>query len=162
MEEDEKWQKVISAGLIIYRMTDQGPKFLLLYRGRNIWDLPRGRMEAAERSLQTAFREVWEETGLRRSDLRIERNFRKAYEKFPYTSGRRRVFKIVIFYLAETANSQVRVSPEHEGYAWFNLNEARRHLTRFKVRQAIIKKAWDFIKRPSTLPPPKYPESPKN
>lgn len=143
----EKGEKVVSAGFIVYRKTNDGPRFLLLYRGRGAWDMPRGRMMEGERSLGTAFREVKEETGLGRSDLRMKSDFRRVYEKFPYFSKEgKRGFKIVIFYLAETDKSKVVLSEEHEGYAWFTLNEARQHIKKYKARQELLKKAFDFIK----------------
>ena len=141
-------KKIVSAGFVVYRKTKEGNKFLLLYRGRNTWDMPRGKMEEDERSLQTAFREVGEETGLSRKDLKMQRNF-KEFEKFPYNRGKEKMFKVVIFYLAETDKDIIKVSDEHDGYAWFSLNDARRHIARFKVRAGILRKAWDYIKKDS-------------
>jgi 8-oxo-dGTP pyrophosphatase MutT (NUDIX family) len=139
-------KKVVSAGFVVYKKTEEGTKFLLLYRGRNTWDMPRGKMEEDERSLQTAFREVKEETGLSRKDLKMQTNF-KEFEKFPYNRGKEKMFKVVIFYLAEANKDIIRISDEHDGYAWFNLNDAKRHLSRFKVRAGILRKAWDHIKK---------------
>ncbi|MFH1759012.1 MAG: NUDIX domain-containing protein [Patescibacteria group bacterium] len=147
VENDKEWKRIISAGLVVYRMTSEGPKFLLLYRGRGAWDMPRGRMETRERSLETAFREVEEETGLRRSDLDVKRNF-KMHEKFPYSrTGAGKIFKIVIFYLAETKKKQIELSREHEGYGWFSLYEANKYLGRYRVRKSILRKAWEHIRR---------------
>ena len=147
---DQKYQKVISAGIIVFRWTEKGPFFLLLYRDRGAWDFPRGRMETGERSWETAFREVEEETGLKAADLKVQDNF-KVFEKFPYNrkeSGKasQPIFKIVIFYLAETKQSQVVLSNEHAGYGWFSYNEARKYLSRYKVRTNILKKAFEYIK----------------
>lgn len=139
-------KKIVSAGFVVYRKTKEGSKFLLLYRGRNTWDMPRGKMEEDERSLQTAFREVGEETGLSRKDLKMQRNF-KEFEKFPYNRGKEKMFKVIIFYLAETDKEEVKISDEHDGYGWFNLNDARRHLSRFKVRAGILRKASEYIKK---------------
>lgn len=138
-------KKIISAGLIIYRKSKDGIRFLLLYRGRGVWDMPRGKMEADERSVQTAFREVYEETGLSGRDLIIDHSFRRVYEKFPYTKNDEKFFKIVIFYLAKTSQAQVRLSDEHEGYGWFTLKEAQRHLGKFRKRKELLGKAWEHI-----------------
>ena len=146
------YTKVIAAGIIVFRRTSEGPRFLLLYRGRGIWDFPRGRMEGGERSWQTAFREVLEETGLHQSRLRMQPNF-KVFEKFPYKRGRQNVFKIVIFYLAETRQPEIKVSFEHQGYGWFSYNEARGMLRHYQQRQGILKKAFDYL-RPRSLPSP--------
>ena len=148
--QEPKYTKVISAGIIVYRWTKKGLAFLLLYRDKGVWDFPRGRMESGERSWQTALREVEEETGLKSEDLKIYDNF-KVFEKFPY---RRRIeggsaepiFKIVIFYLAETRQSQIVLSEEHEGYGWFVINQAQKMLSRYKNRVRILRQAYNFIK----------------
>ncbi len=150
MEENKSYTKVISAGIIIVRQTQQGPRFLLLYRAKGVWDFPRGRMEGDEKSWQTAFREVSEETGLKKSDLEMQQNF-KVYEKFPYSRGKEKIFKIVIFYLAKTEKSEIKISSEHEGYGWFSYHEARRMLSRYKVRVAILKRAFFYIKGPTPV-----------
>ena len=145
--ENKGYTKVIAAGIITFRRTDRGLRFLLLYRAHGVWDFPRGRMEADERSWETAFREVGEETGLRKADLEIQKNF-KAFEKFPYFRGKERIFKIIIFYLAETKKSEIKISAEHNGYAWFSYNEARHMLSRYKARVGVLKKALLYIKGP--------------
>lgn len=140
-------KKIISAGLIIYRETKEGGlKFLLLYRGRGVWDMSRGRMEAEERSLQTAFREVYEETGLRKSELQLDKGFQRVYEKFPFSRGPEKFFKIVIFYLAKTDKTHIRLSDEHNGYGWFSLKEAQHHLGRYRKRKQLLQRAWEYIK----------------
>jgi len=114
--------KEISAGIIIYHKTKEGLKFLLLYHGGGYWNFPKGKIEAEEKSFQAALRETKEETGLGGNDLKIDQRF-KAYEKFVFWRGRgikkEKVFKIVIFYLAETKRPQIRISYEHNGYGWF-------------------------------------------
>ncbi len=142
----------ISAGIIVYRKTREGLKFLILYHGRNYWNFPKGKIESEiqEKSFPAALREVREETGLSRSDLRFNQYF-KTYEKF--TFWRRlgneniKVFKIVIFYLAETKKSVVRVSKEHEGYGWFTYKEAMKILSKYKDSQRVLTQANIFLQK---------------
>ena len=63
--------KEISAGIIIYRKTLEGVKFLLLYHGGGYWNFPKGKIEAEEKSFQAALREIREETGLIKQDLKF-------------------------------------------------------------------------------------------
>ena len=60
---------ILSAGIVIVRRQEKEWKFLFLRAYRN-WDFPKGIVETGEDPLETAKREVAEETGL--SDL----NFR--------------------------------------------------------------------------------------
>ena len=93
-------RKVISAGVIIFRRTREGPKFLLLYHGNNYWNFPKGKIESAERSWVAAIREVHEETGIFAKDLHFKSGFRVS-ERFVMHGRGKQAFKIVIFYLAE-------------------------------------------------------------
>ena len=139
-------KKIISAGVIIFRRTREGLKFLLLYHGRNYWNFPKGKIEAGERSWQSALREVREETGLKASELKFIENF-KAYERFMFRHGKERVFKIVILYLAETKQPRIAVSWEHEGYGWFTYNEAKKVLSQYHENTKILTTAYDFLKK---------------
>lgn len=139
-------KKIISAGIIIFRKTREGFKFLLLYHGRNYWNFPKGKLEAAERSWQTAFREVQEETGLKPSELRLVKDF-KAYERFAFGGPKNRVFKIVILYLAETRQPRITVSYEHEGYGWFTFGEAKKVLSKYPENIRILTTAYDFLRK---------------
>mgnify|MGYP001562304409 CR=1 FL=1 len=140
----------ISAGIIIYRKTIEGPRFLILYHGRGYWNFPKGKIQSEEKSWQAAVREIHEETGLRLSDLKFKKDF-KVYEKFVFwrrlENKNVKIFKIVIFYLAETAKIDVRISSEHEGYAWFTYREALKILSRHKDSQRVLIQAYEFLRR---------------
>lgn len=140
-------QREISAGIIVYRKTNQGIRFLLLYHGGRYWNFPKGHIEAEEKALQAAIRETMEEAGLKRADLKIDNNFRQV-EKFTFFKGKAKVFKTVIFYLAETKNREIRVSHEHEGFGWFSYKEAINLLSKYKDSAALLKRANYFIQRP--------------
>jgi len=145
----------ISAGIIIYRMTDQGPKYLILYHGNNYWNFPKGKLEVAERSFQAALREIKEETGLSRSDLNFSYYF-KTKENFYFyrkIGGKKiKVFKNITFYLAETNKKAIKISEAkegqpHEGFAWFTYPEAMKVLTKNKDSRRILTQAHNFLRR---------------
>lgn len=138
-------QKEISAGFIIFRRTKEGLLFLVLYHRGAYWNFPKGKIEKEERSFEAALRETREETGLTARDLRVARDF-KTREQFVFRRSGQKVFKIVIFYLAETRNPQVRISDRsHQGYGWFPYREASRILGKYEESQKVLKEANDFI-----------------
>lgn len=141
-------RKIISAGIIIYRRTEEGLKFLLLYHGRNYWNFPKGKIESEERSWQTAIREASEETGLKPSEIKMIRDF-KAYERFMFGRGLNKTFKVVILYLAETKQPKIQVSWEHAGYGWFTFGEAKRVLSKYAENVKILTSAYSFLKKRS-------------
>ena len=143
----------ISAGIIIYRRTAQGPKFLILYHGNNYWNFPKGKIEMAEKSFEAALREIREETGLTRGDLKF-RHYFKARERFVFQRNKEKVYKTVTFYLAETNKkaikiSEVREGQPHEGFGWFTYPEAVKVLTKNKDSIRILKQAYDYLRRQS-------------
>ena len=168
-------KKEFSAGLIVYRHTDQGPKFLLLYHGGRYWNFPKGHIEykrdlegqtvttsvgeedsnnqsdewnVRETSKETALRETFEETGISPEKLDIKKGFR-AVEKFYFYRNKEKVFKVVIFYLAETTESDIKISYEHDGFGWFSNKDAKYILSNYKDSQKLLKSVNDFIKQSS-------------
>lgn len=139
-------RREISAGIIVYRRTHEGPKFLILYHGHGYWNFPKGKIESEERSKAAALRETKEETGLGGIDLRLAENF-KAHERYSFRHSGLHVFKIVIFYLAETRMQWIRVSKEHEGYGWFLFSEGMRILGKYRDSQRVLRQAYDFLSR---------------
>ncbi len=137
----------ISAGAVIFRREPEGQvKFLLLYHGKNYWNFPKGKLEQGERAMAAFLREVEEETGLKRSDLKIISGF-KATDRYAFFVGKQKqVFKIVIFYLVETKKREVMVSREHDGFGWFTYPEAL-HIAKYKNTQSIIRRAHEFIEK---------------
>jgi len=135
----------ISAGIIIYRKTKEGPKFLLLYHGGRYWNFPKGKLDKGEKSLKAALREVKEETGLCGDDLRFNQRFR-VYDHYIFFQKKQKVFKVVIYYLAETFQKNIKISNEHFGYGWFLYKEARRMLI-YQNLKKNLKNAYNIICR---------------
>ncbi len=151
-------KREISAGAVIFRRGHDGKmRFLLLFHDRGYWNFPKGRIESGEHAMTTFLREVEEETGLRRNELKIISGFRvtERYTFFapprlphePRGSGKPQpIFKIVTFYLVESRRHDVRISWEHEGIGWFAYPEAV-HIAKFKNTKDILKQAHEFIER---------------
>jgi 8-oxo-dGTP pyrophosphatase MutT (NUDIX family) len=156
--------KEVSAGIIIYRRTKEGPKFLILYNGGPYWNFPKGKLAEGERSFRAALREVWEETGLSFRDLKFSERFR-VEDKFTYVRNRQKIFKTVTYYLAETSKSYVRlnIKPEdipgekHQGYGWFLYRDALRILKAPNLKNSLSK-AYSLISGKNTGRAPATPK----
>lgn len=143
-------KREISAGMIIYRRTGEGPKFLLLYHGGSYWNFPKGKLVEGERNFSAALREVGEETGLDPKDLRLQ-TF-KVEDHFTYVRDKQKIWKKVTYYLAETKKSEVKLKmvpphhqgERHEGYAWFVLRDALK-VVRAPNLKKHLKRAYDTI-----------------
>jgi len=111
-------QTTLSAGVIVVRRESRLWKFLFLRAYKN-WDFPKGLVEPGEDPLETAVREVKEETGIDDLTFRWGNVFK---ETEPYRSGGKKVAR---YYLAATSRSRVSFSvnpeigkPEHHEYRW--------------------------------------------
>lgn len=140
----------ISAGIIIYkRLKDRDDKietkYLLLYQGRGYWNFPKGKLESNERSFEAAIRETGEETGILPMNLRMDRNFKEP-DRYVFQHEGNKVYKLVLFYLAETNKPEIKLSKEHEGYGWFLFRDAIK-LLKHPNSQFILKKANDHLKK---------------
>lgn len=131
----------ISAGAVVFRRTKPGPEFLILHYELGHWDFVKGNIEKGEEEKETVKREIEEETGIKR--VRIVEGFRETIKYFYRWKGQG-IFKIVIFYLAETTQKKVRLSSEHIGYDWLDYQETLQRLT-FRNSKEVLKKAHKVI-----------------
>ncbi len=130
-----------SAGVVIYRMENGDPKYLILQHERGHWDFVKGNLEKNEKIRDTMIRETIEETGIQ--DLKFYDDFEKKISYFYRRSGKT-VYKEVVFGLAETQTEQVKISYEHVAYRWVNYKEALKTLS-FENSIKTIKKAHKRI-----------------
>jgi 8-oxo-dGTP pyrophosphatase MutT (NUDIX family) len=136
----------ISAGVILFR---QAPEryYLLLHYESGHWDFPKGHIEPGEDAQQTARRELKEETGI--SELCFVDGYKQSLRYFFRQKGIG-IFKLVIYFLAETDQSEVSLSDEHIGFDWLPYDLAMSRLT-FKNSQDLLAKAHEHLRaaRPS-------------
>ncbi|MCF7983396.1 MAG: NUDIX domain-containing protein [Thiohalocapsa sp.] len=111
-----------SAGVVPVREIDGEAHFLLL-RCYGYWDFPKGEIENGEDPLQTAVREVREETDLTGLDFRWGHIYT---ETEPYGRG-----KVARYYLAAAPEGDVTLlinpelgRPEHHECRWLTAGEA--------------------------------------
>ena len=143
-----------SAGAIIFRREDDRIYYLLLHYPSGHWEFPKGHVEQGESEEETLKRETFEETGI--NDLKIIPGFKK-YIKYFFKQYKEKVseadrkkgkipwiFKLVVFFIAETKIKDVQISHEHKGFIWLPINEAIKKTT-FKNSKKLLEKANDFV-----------------
>jgi len=151
-------KKQVVAGFVVYRKTSDGIKFLLLYRRGNYWNFPKGHFEPGERTIDAALRELEEETGIKKADIRIAPNFR-AYERFYFRVGNQGIYDTVILFLAETHKAEIVIRPrEHSGYGWFLYHDALNVIgKKYGDTRNVLKQASDFLRARSRTHKPHPP-----
>ncbi|HVL49755.1 MAG TPA: NUDIX domain-containing protein [Candidatus Thermoplasmatota archaeon] len=125
-----------SAGAVVFAPGDAGREYLLLRFGTGPWGFPKGHIEAGESEVETAQREVMEETGIPVAAQRIVEGFRES-TGYSFRRGRSVVEKEVRFYLVESSTREVRLSHEHDAFAWLPYRSALARLTLAGPRRVL-------------------------
>ncbi|MFW6078295.1 MAG: NUDIX domain-containing protein [Gemmatimonadota bacterium] len=147
-------QRDTAAGVIVFHRaareagsTSSGCRFLLLLSRltkRPLWEFPKGGIDPGESAYHAALRELEEETGLGRGDIRVVPDFRRQ-ESYRFTlgkgEGRVLVRKRVTYFLAEALHTTIQLSPDEASeFAWVGLDEALRRV-RYRGRRRLLRAA---------------------
>ena len=141
--------KETSVGAFIYKIEKEEILFLLVYSERNNeWGFPKGHVEPNETELETAKREINEETGI--TDIEFIKNFRctDTYKiKGTLSTTKDRIIdKNVIYYLARTReNFKGSIDEEISQGKWLNCDQAIK-LLKYDNQKKLLKSAYMFIK----------------
>ena len=125
-----------ACGCIIINDHDQ---VLLVYENNyNFWGFPKGHVEDGETEIETALREVKEETGL---DVEIDES--KRFEM--YYTIRKEIEKTNVFYLAKPVSTTIQLQEEEiQMIKWCTFEETIELLT-FDVWKDLFKEVLKTI-----------------
>lgn len=114
----------------VYRIREKGTvEYLLLRRSEGerlypgMWQMVTGRIEEGERAMETARREISEETGLTVDKLLVVPYIAAFY--FPPDNT---IHNVPVFAAQVEGMAAVRLSGEHQEFAWLQFEEAWRRL----------------------------------
>jgi dATP pyrophosphohydrolase len=115
--------KVKQVDSYIYRITDNGPVYLMLKRSsgkyyEHLWQGVAGKIEKGETAVQAVVRELEEETG--KKPVKI---FAVDHIASFYDARNDRILMVPIFGI-EVEDSEVQLSEEHSEYKWVSFEEA--------------------------------------
>ena len=114
-----------SCGVIVFHQdTDGAIQFLLVQGYGNYWGFPKGRSESNETSLQTALRELQEETGIEDITMIDGVSFTEAY--VIKKKRRPNISKSIVYFVAQVASKKtVRQRSEIKQLGWFGIEYAK-------------------------------------
>ena len=127
-------RKELSCGIVPLKRGDNGVEVLLIaHRMGSYWAFPKGHQDPGETDIETAERELKEETG-----LEIDKYFsKKPYkETYQFYRARQKVSKTVIYFPAFVEGTLALQEEEIVDARWVLLSEAKKHLT-FPKAKAI-------------------------
>lgn len=139
---DTAAKKTVSAGgLIVNIVGDTRGKILVASQHGDSWSLPKGHIDPGEDALQTAYREIAEETGIQKADLTY-RDALGSYER--YRIGKNgegedlsSLREIRMFLFTTTATELRPTDPENPEARWVSAEEAVTMLTHTKDKEFL-------------------------
>lgn len=124
----------VTSGAVVYRHHDGKLEYLLLESQNkgHFWGFPKGHVEAGENLVETARREIREETSL---DLPIDTSF-SVKTGYDLPNGN---YKEMTLYLAEvTKKHQLQLQTEEiKNAGWFEYQAARERLTYDNLKELL-------------------------
>ena len=128
-----------SFGVIPIYKTDSEVKFLLIQHHAGHWAFPKGHADPGETELQTARRELREETGLADVLLVTSPAFEEHYKVNRKGTPREKIVRYWVGYVRNAADAGLpKVTPQEEeirDYRWVAADEARSLITYTQNKQ---------------------------
>ena len=141
-----KHQTDYSCGVVLFRVIDGQREFLLVQHQAGHWAFPKGHPEDDETPIETARREVREETGLGDLELLESPAFEEAYA-FTKKSGTV-VEKTVTYYLGQLSDptaAEVAIQEEEvQAFAWGDADATMDRLT-FAEGRRLFDEVLDYL-----------------
>jgi bis(5'-nucleosidyl)-tetraphosphatase len=126
--------KTLACGAVIYRK-DRGRFLFLVLKHANgsHWSMAKGHTENGESEVQTALREIDEETGLA---VKLKPGFREAIRYSPSPG----VEKTVVFFLAKAKGKKVKIQKsEILNFAWLDLDDALKLISHKDTAEVLVR-----------------------
>jgi len=143
----DKWKVTLgtedySFGVILFNKIDK--KFLLIkHASDSHWSFPKGHQENEESNLETAKRELSEETGISKAQF-LSKRFIESYrfQKDQVAYNKKVTYFVAI---ADPLDVNVRIQQkEISSYKWVSIQEAVSLIT-YKETKNIVRKAYEYL-----------------
>lgn len=113
-------------------------KVLLVKHNAGHWDFPKGHVEEGETEIETAIREVKEETNI---DIKIEKENRYISEYSP----KENVMKTVIYFIGEKVGGEDKPQIEEvSDVEWIDVNKAVERITHQRSKEIMMQVIKDM------------------
>ncbi len=132
-----------SCGAVIYTAEKKKLKFILIQEVNGIWGFPKGHVEDNETEIETATREIWEETGL---VVKFYKNFREI-EKYSFETDGKTTDKEVVYFLARFDKQKPKALRREISRITLTDFERAYDTLGHERKKEILTKAQEFISR---------------
>ena len=134
-------RKEKSCGAIVFYLEGDKEQILLIkHANSGHWSFPKGHVEAGETELETAVREIKEETGV---DALVDTRFRQVVTYSP----KKDVIKDVVYFFATTKDYETNNQEEEvSACRWVDIDKALESVS-YKNDKSLVKKAIGFYRK---------------
>lgn len=138
------YKKDKATGVIIYYKFPRSVKYLLLKHKMGHWSFAKGHKDKGETPIETATRELFEESGIKEIEF-ISKKILFTESYVFYNKNKDKVKKKVDYFVGKAKSKKVKIDKkEIINFKWCTLNSAEKILT-FKKSKATLKKAEKII-----------------
>lgn len=132
-----------SVGIILFHRFPRKVMYLLLKQHQGHWGFPKGHIEKGEKLIDTAVRELREETGIKK--IKFVKKKILLRDNYSFKNGKSKVIKNVDYYVAESLVDNVKIDGrEILNYKWLSVEKSYDRLT-FTKSKKILKSANKII-----------------
>ncbi len=133
-EETSSLREWKSAGWLLL---DEKNNVLLIHNTLGHWDIPKGKVEEGEELEQAAYRELEEETGIKKGEIEVVPFMTTMEYTYHYPNETQMIHKVVYVFAARTDKHKVKLSHEHDAYVWLPIDEAIERATYDTLKDAL-------------------------
>ena len=135
-----------SFGIVTVYREGKQLKFLLVRHNAGHWSFPKGHPETGETEIESALRELREETGISRVKLVPEWSATERYQ-FNDRNSNRPITKQVKYFLGWAYDLTVNILEiELQDYRWVTADEAKRLIT-FPAARQVLAQALVYLRQ---------------
>lgn len=132
-------------GVIVFYQFPRSLKYLIIKHRKGHWAFPKGHADKGETKLETALRELKEETGISKISLLKKSILLKEEYKFTDRKGVK-ILKKVNYFIGEAKNRRVKIDyKEVTNFRWATVKAGMEKVT-FDESKSILKKADKIVK----------------
>ena len=133
-----------SFGIIPILMNNDGVRLLLIQHNEGHWAFPKGHAEVGETPVQTAKRELAEETGL--TEFLVDEKI-TFFEEYEVLKNGDKIPKTVTYFPAVVTDVTVVVQKsEIKDFGWFTFEDAQQRVT-FDVTKKLLQELKPYLDR---------------
>jgi 8-oxo-dGTP pyrophosphatase MutT (NUDIX family) len=134
-----------SMGVIVFFKFPLSIKYLIIKHKKGHWSFPKGHAEKGETKLETALRELEEETGI--TKIQLIKKIVLLKEAYKFTNGKGvKILKKVNYFIAETKTKKVKVDyKEVTNFRWCTYKAGLERIT-FNESKSTLKKADKIVR----------------